>query len=185
MKRTLLLAVLLLAGCGPNAVTYYRPEMAGAAVLRGGCGVQISDAIRIDASGTEILLQYLDAAGQRRAGLYAQIRVPAHQRFAFEGADFALREEPGGRPLPVHGIDVRRNDTQRTLTAPYEAGDVELSDPGRANKRWYYVTVYTDNLALAEFSLRLPAVIVNGVKTDLPAVRFRRTTSVGMSPLNC
>lgn len=179
------LLLLLLAACAPNVVGYYRPEMPGATTLRGGCGVKVDDALRIDVAGVQILLQYLDAAGQRRAGLYAHVQVPAHRRFAFDSELFLLREEAAGRALAVRGVQVLRDDAQTTLTAPYDAGDVGIDDPGRANKRWYHLTVYTDEISVPAFTLQLPAVTVDGVRSVLPPVQFRRTTALGIGPLNC
>lgn len=186
LRALLGLAVLLLAaGCAPNLLSYYRPEVPGLDPLRGGCGLKMEDGLRLDATGVELVLSYLPAAGERQSGLYMNIRVPARRRFAFANTAFSLHEEPGGAPIPVLSLDVLRDDGQRSVTAPYDAGDVALDDPGRANLRWYSLIVRTPDLDIPAFKVQWPPVIVDGATVTLPPVHFRRTTTMGIGPLNC
>ena len=91
-------------------------------------------------------------------------------------------------PVRLDSMDRFRNVVaavralRNTTTAKVIVG---IDDPGRANKRWYHLTVYTDEISVPAFTLQLPAVTVNGVRSVLPPVQFRRTTALGIGPLNC
>jgi len=185
--RTLFgLAILLMvAGCVPNLVTYYRPEAPGIAPLRGGCGLKMENAMRLDAQGVQVLLNYLPAAGERQPGLYIMIQVPAQHRFAFANSVFNLREAPGGAVIPVLGLKVLRDDGEPSVTVPYNPGDVAIDAPGRANLRWYSLVVRTPDLSTPAFTVQWPPVLVNDVAISLPPIHFRQTTSAGITSLNC
>lgn len=179
------LAAALLAGCFPNAATYYRPEAPGAVTLKGGKCTPVEEGIRLRSGAVEVIASYLPQAGQRKAGLFLYLESPPHHRIAFVSDAFDLREEPGGKPIPVRQLKVLRDDGRATLTEPYGRAEGPAAGKAAEGRRWYTVVVQTDDLGIDAFSMQMPSLAVDGAPVTFPRVQFRRTTWTGVSPLNC
>ncbi|MDT3737607.1 MAG: hypothetical protein ROZ00_15365 [Denitratisoma sp.] len=173
----ILLFVIGLLGCAPNAAVYYLPSVEGGRVIAGRC-VPLPSRVEFTVDNVRISAHVSAVRGRQFVSLSLYPFPTQTVRFLSER--FELRDSVQGRPIPVVSLEVFRHDREKALTEPYPRGNAApTASP------YFNVLIYMDDTSAEVFELRSPPIAVDGVERFIPAIRFKRETWVGVSPLNC
>lgn len=180
-RCSLVLFALLLTGCAPNAVTYYRPMIDGGTVLKRHC-VPTESIVEFNLPGAN---GHLHVRAWAENGKYVnQIALffsgKAWREIHFTSAAFQIRnlEEntiSSASSIVAYKADAITNLTPEPYTAPPEK-------PGLAR---FQVQVNSDHPLPKRFELQSPTIVIDGQEILFPAIRFEQKQWMGISPLNC
>jgi hypothetical protein len=167
----------MLAGCVPNATSYYRPSMEGGQVLARHC-VPTESIVEFGA----LPMQASIIEGNN--GWFASLSLPskrpsppAWKTFHFATPDFQMRDLDTG--VTTGGLPVRvlRDDKSDSPVEPYR--------PPQTGGWLYAVDVKLPGPPPEKFELLMPALVIDGREVRYPPIRFERKTWMGISPFNC
>ncbi len=168
--------LLMLAGCVPNATSYYHPAMEGGRVLSRHC-VPTESIVEFGELPLRASVSEANNSWLVLLGLPAK-RPPTQtwQTFRFSSSDFRVRYLDGGMSdtLP---ISVLRDDKSDSAIEPYR--------PPRPDGWLYALDVRLPGPPPVSFELIMPALLIDGREVRYPPLRFERKTWMGISPFNC
>ena len=176
-----MLFALLLTGCAPNAVTYYRPVVDGGKVLKRHC------------VPTESIVEFNlpDADGRLHVRAWAengkyvnQIALffsgKAWREIHFTSADFRIRNLEENLIQSASSVVAYKADGMANLTPePY------LAPPEKPGLARFQVQINSDRPLPDSFELLSPTVVIDGQRIIFPAIRFEKKLWMGISPFNC
>ena len=166
----------LLAGCVPNAASYYAPSVAdGQVVTSGHCVPLPTDAV--------FQVGTLPARARVMEGYrstYIAVRLgsdlmttsdpkPSWRTFHFTRDRFLVRDL--ARNVDMTFDKVMNRDRSLPVTAPTIAP--------------YWLEIHLPKPVPASFELISPSIVVDGQEYPFPPIKFERKLWVGISPFNC
>lgn len=175
------LFALLLEGCAPNAVTYYRPVVDGGKVLKPHC-VPTESIVEFnlpDANGR------LHVRAWANNGKYVnQISLffsgKAWGEIHFTSTDFRIRDIEKQLTLSASSTLAYKSDGMSDLTTePY------LAPPERPGLFRFQVQINLSQPLPNNFELLSPPIVIDGEEIVFPIIRFEQKQWMGVSPLNC
>ena len=185
MKRALFalgaLAALVLAGCVPNAVRYYRPSVAGGTTVQRHC-VPTPSIVEFELAGNKgsLRIRALADRGKHVNQVSLNFHGRAWSEVHFTSTDFRLRD--GAMHLVAGASSVladTRDGTSPLTTEPYQA------PPERPGLSRFDVQIRFSDPLPDTFELLSPPIVIDGRQVDFPPILFQRSTWVGISPFNC
>ncbi|MEJ2345261.1 MAG: hypothetical protein P8076_11305 [Gammaproteobacteria bacterium] len=183
MKLGRLLAAPILsaivAGCMPNAVSYYRPAVEGGKLSTPICVPTESLMDFTLGSSHRLPVRVLADDGPHVRQVAVFFKRGSWQRFRFVSTDFRIRDldkQVTIRPAAVRLFTDK--GIEPLTTAPFVLPTtnkpvlihMQITLPGRMPDR---------------FEVLSPDIVIDGEQMPFPLMRFERKTWMGISPMNC
>ena len=215
MRRILplcLLTALILAGCVPAPITYFRPAAAGAQYEQSSCGGHAGPADTAVMRGPNGILLSVRATSRpgrsltgSGTGFALALRIPGNldSPVRLHSGVFRLTDEIAGRNyeyraehlldfpeirVPLDGLFVGLH----TRTAVHRI-DIHESLPAISSRekfndnttRPYYILLEFPEADSDSLLLQIPPLQIDSAAYQFPPVRFQRVTETIVVPLNC
>ena len=173
-------SLLFLGACVPNAVTYYRPSMEGGEVVAVSC---VPTESRVEFSLDNLSISAITNITRRTNELTVSLFLNplTGQRIHFSSDQFKVRDIERGIQIIDTSIFASRIDGIKSPSTPFPADDSRISPLGFN----FSVHISFPDTNIESFELVSPPIIIDGIETIFPVIRFQRKTWVGVSPLNC
>jgi len=175
------LFALLLEGCVPNAVTYYRPVVDGGKVLKSHC-VPTESIIEFNlpnANGRLHVRAWADN-GKYVNQIALFFSGKAWSEIHFTSSDFRIRDIEENSIISASSVKAYKADSTVNLTAePYKA------PPDRPGLPRFQVQINSHRPLPNNFELLSPTIVIDGEEMKLPVIRFEQNQLMGISPFNC
>jgi hypothetical protein len=166
----------LLAGCVPNATTYYGPSVDGGRVVTRGHCVPLPTDVLFRVGTLPVRARVME--GYRST--YIAVRLgatstptgesrPAWRTFHFTADRFIVRDLERSADTTFDGLI--NSDTEQPVTIPATSS--------------YWLEVHLPKPVPARFELVSPPIVIDGREYRFPTIRFARKLWVGISPFNC
>lgn len=175
------LFALVLEGCVPNAVTYYRPVVDGGKVLKPHC-VPTESIVEFNLPGANGHLHVRAWAdnGKRINQIALFFSGNAWREVRFASTHFQIRDLEENTVAGASSIMAFKSDGKiKLITEPF------LAPPERPGLPRFHVQVNSQRPLPKRFELLVPAVVIDGEEMSFPVIRFEQKLWLGISPFNC
>jgi len=172
---------LLLEGCVPNAVTYYRPVVDGGKVLKPHC-VPTESIVEFNLPNANGRLQVRAWAdnGKHVNQIALFFSGKAWREIHFTSTDFRIRDLEDKSILSASSVMAYKADSIESLTSePY------LAPPDRPGLPRFHVQINLHRPLPNSFELLSPSIVIDGEEIKFPVIRFEQRQWMGISPFNC
>ena len=177
----LTLFALLLEGCVPNVVTYYRPVVDGGKVLKPHC-VPTESIVEFNLPNINGRLHVRAWAdnGNHVNQIALFFSGKAWREIHFTSTDFRIRDFEEKSILTASSVLAYKADSIGNLTAePY------FAPPVRPWLSRFQVQINSNRPLPNSFELLSPTIVIDGEEIKFPVIRFEQKQWIGISPFNC
>jgi hypothetical protein len=170
---------VMLAGCTPNAVSYYRPTVEGGKLSTPFCVPTESLMDFTLGSRHRLPVRVLadDGPHVRQVALF--FRRGSWERFHFVSTDFRIRDLD--KQVIIRPDAVRlftEKGIEPLTTAPFVL-------PATNKPVLIHMQVTLPGKMPDRFEVLSPDIVIDGKQMPFPVMRFERKTWMGISPMNC
>lgn len=185
MKLILLVLISLLAlsACMPNAVTYYHPSADGGEVRAKHCvpTESLLD-IEIKSAHKSIKIRAWADEGKRFNQVYLGFSGESWDKINFTSTNFKMVDLDKNLTISDLSVFASKHDGFSKLST--ESYAAPHGRPGMHKTR-FSVQVRLPDPMPDKFELVIPSIIVDGNEINIPVMQFERKVWVGISPFNC
>jgi len=176
-----MLFVLSLAGCTPNAVTYYRPVVDGGMLVTPHC-VPTKSIIEfvLPKANSRLHVRAWANNGKNVNQISLFFSGKAWSEIHFASTHFQIRDVERQVITDASSVLAYKSDAISDLTVePY------LAPPERPGLFRFHVQINSADPLPENFELLSPSIIIDNEEIPFPLLRFEQKRWVGISPFNC